>query len=474
MNTSSYEEVIASRAFREDLENLNLAIADGLKRAGETVAINGNVCYGHMQQDFHLGDLVPGMEPKRRALHLLAQESSCFVEVGVAGGHAALLALHSNPALKFIGIDLGQRLRASWPPVDIYVPIVFKWLEDRFPGRVKLYMSDAIEGLRQAAAEQPFGPIDLVHLDALKKTRIAEVEAIWPGLAGQCYLLQGDNKNGHVQASSEKMITEGRARRVTSSRFQDIQSANYDVLTIGVDIVTGNASLESLMGQRILLCVCHQDDETLFCGSTLSRLKGKADVTVASFFRPAPNRRDTNTREAAMQRVCDAVGARRIQFPFAVENDHRRLRRFIKMPSQPVDNPPEVLRPLGRHPLFGLLSGSAFALMQQVKPSTIITHNNVGEYGHIEHVLLHHAVLQAARRYQDASVLSFGVGLADADLVVPSWPEQKNRLFDEYLPQWKGRNLYDFALSDEGFVKQDLSDDDPRGDVAGPPVNRAV
>lgn len=130
------------------------------------------------------------------------------------------------------------------------------------------------------------------------------------------------------------------------------------------------------------------------------------------------------------------------------------------MPSEPANNPPELLRPLHRHPLFDLLSGSAYALMQQVKPSTIITHNHVGEYGHIEHVLLHHAVLQAARRYKDASVLSFGVGLPEADLVVPSWPEQKNRLFDEYMPQWKGRNLYDFALSDEGFVKQELSADD--------------
>jgi LmbE family N-acetylglucosaminyl deacetylase len=457
VNTSTYEEVIDSRAFREDLADLNHAIAEGLMRAGEPVAINGNVCYGHMQQDFHLGDLIPGMEPKRRAVHLLAQDSSCFVEVGVAGGHAALLALHSNPELKFIGIDLGQRLRASWPPVDIYVPIVFKWLEDRFPGRVKLYLSDAIDGLRQAAKEQPFGRIDMLHLDAMKKTRVEEVEAVWPGLAGQCYLLQGDNKNGHVQASSEKMIAQGRARRITSAQFRDIQSATYDVLALGPDVDAGKVSLENLMGQRILLCVCHQDDETLFCGSTLSRLKGNADVTVASFFRPAPNRRDTNTREAAMQRVCDAVGARRIQFPFAVESDHRRLRRFIKMPSQPAENPPELLRPLGRHPLFELLSGSAFALMRQYKPSTIITHNHVGEYGHIEHVLLHHAVMRAARRYKDASVLSFGVGLSEADLVVPSWPEQKNQLFDEYLPQWKGRNLYDFALSDEGFVQQDLS-----------------
>lgn len=159
-----------------------------------------------------------------------------------------------------------------------------------------------------------------------------------------------------------------------------------------------------------------------------------------------------------MQRVCDALGASRIQFPFAVERDHRRLRRFIQMPSAPGDHPPELLRPLNRHPLFELLSGSAFALMEQIKPSTVITHNHVGEYGHVEHVFLHHAVAQAAHRYEQARVLNFGVGLQEADLVVPSWTERKNSLYDEYMPQWNGRRMYDFALSDEAFVVQDLSE----------------
>ena len=119
MTKPSYEDAINSRAFLDDLSSLNQAIADGLKQAGEPVAINGNVCYAHMREDFHTSDLAPSMEPKRRALHRLAQESNCFAEVGVAGGLAALLALHSNPGLKYIGIDLGQRLRDSWPPVDI-------------------------------------------------------------------------------------------------------------------------------------------------------------------------------------------------------------------------------------------------------------------------------------------------------------------------------------------------------------------
>lgn len=460
MSNISYEDLLNSPAFREDLSQLNHVIAQSLIDAGEPVAINGTVCYGHMQKDFHLGDMAPGMEPKRRVLQQLAQEVDCFAEVGVAGGHAALVALHSNPSLKFIGIDLGQRLRQSWPPVDVYVPVVFEWLRSKFPDRVRVYTAQAVQGLKLAVSENPFGPIGLLHLDAQKNNRIAELEAAWPGLADCCYLMQGDNKNGKVKESSAHLIADGRARPVRSAKYKDLIVDNFDVLETGPGVSTGRLNLDSLHNDRILVCVCHQDDETLFCGSTLSQLKGRADVTVASFFRPAPNRRDTDTREAAMQRVCEALGAKYVQFPFAVERDHRRLRRFIRMPSNLAESSPELTRPIHRHALFGLLAGSAFALMEQIKPSTIITHNSVGEYGHIEHVLLHHAVLDAARRHGAGHVLAFGVNMPNADLVVPTRPEEKNRLFDEYMPQWNGRKPYDFALADETYVKVDLTADE--------------
>lgn len=452
----SYEDVITSPAFLEDLASLNHAIAEGLTKAGEPVAINGNVCYAHMQENFHESELSPAMEPKRRVLHRLALESSCFAEVGVAGGHAALLALHSNPDMKYIGIDLGQRLRESWPPVDIYVPIAFRWFESRFPGRVRLYLSPAVDGLKRAAQDRPFGPIDLLHLDAQKKNRIAELEAAWPGLADRCFLIQGDNRNGHVQVSSARLIEQGRARPVNLTGPETQHSANFGLLETGPDVASQTLSLDGLAHQRILLCVCHQDDETLFGGSLLAHLKGRAEVVVACFFRPAANRRDTNTREAAMQHVCDLVGATRVQLPFAVEGDHPRLSRFIRMPADEKQLEPEIIRPLRRHPLFGLLTGSAYALMKKHTPSTIITHNRVGEYGHIEHVLLHHAVSQAAARFSDAQLLTFGVNIPSVDLTVPCLRDQKNKMYDCYMPQWNGRRLYDFSLQDETFVRVDL------------------
>ncbi|WP_424833244.1 PIG-L family deacetylase [Ruegeria sp.] len=463
MTFPTYEQVLESQDFQEDLGNLNAAIAASLRAVGEPVAINGNALYTHMQEDFPDHEFSSNMEAKRLAIHYLAQQSKCFLEVGVAGGHAALLALHSNPSLTFIGVDLGQRLRPSWPAVDVFVPAAFEWFRHRFPDRVKLYRSDAIRGIRQAVAEQPFGPVDFVHLDAQKNTRFEELAALWPGLADRAYLMQGDNKNGHVRESSARMKRARRATALDDPVLRDFAHPTYEVLEIGPSIISGPVDLGSLEGQRILVCTAHQDDETLFAGSLLSHLKGKSQITVACFFRPAPNRRDTETREAALSRVCADLGAEYLQYPFAVEADHPRLRRFIQMPEKGGGELPVIQRPLRRHPLFSALAETVHATIQKLQPTVILTHNERGEYGHIEHVFLHHAVQNAVGRGWQGRLLNFGVGMPEADLLVPVDEGTKGRLFDEYLPQWDGRARYDFALSDEAFVDAsgwtDLVDD---------------
>jgi len=450
---TSYSDVVSSQAFLQDLSDLNTAIADSLKAAGEPVAINGNVCYLHMQEDFHLGPMSPRMDPKRRALHTAVQGITCFAEVGVAGGHAGLLALHSNPNLNYIGIDIGERLDPNWPPIDIYVPVVFDWLRKRFPDRVRLYKADAVGGLKQAVADAPFGPIGLLHLDAAKKTRIEEFNAAWPGLAPHSYLLQGDNKNGNVQASSAQLVAEHRARPLAATRFEAMKSANYDLLETGSDVAEGRVTLESLQNDRVLICVCHQDDETLFTGSLLHHLKGKADVKVVCYMRPGPRRADRFTREAVMQRICDSVGADYYQFPFAFEPGEPRLRRFITQPNH-TGEPLAIRRPPQEHPAYNMFARATLSLLHAYQPSTIITHNHVGDYGHNEHAFLHYTVKDAAKRYGAARMLAFGHGLPDDDitLTIPALPDAKRPMFEAYLPHWDEIARYPFALDDERFV----------------------
>ncbi|WP_342071131.1 hypothetical protein [Yoonia algicola] len=95
--------------------------------------------------------------------------------------------------------------------------------------------------------------------------------------------------------------------------------------------------------------------------------------------------------------------------------------------------------------------------MQQFKPDIVITHNANGEYGHREHVLLHHAVMHAAKEAELPAVLTFGNGQDRPGLEIAVNAEKKRELFAFYLPQWKGVERYDFALAPEIFVREDAT-----------------
>jgi predicted O-methyltransferase YrrM len=192
---NSAEDILASAAFRSDLDGLNRTILASLTAAGEPAVINGNVLYANNVEKFETAGFSDIMAAKRRALVAMAQRSRAFVEVGVAGGHAVLLTLHANPDLRVVGIDLAQRLRPFWPAVEVFVPAAAAWLEARFPDRFRLIKADAVDGLREVAQTRPIGAVDMLHLDGGKDGRMAELEAIWPALAPRAWLMQGDYAN---------------------------------------------------------------------------------------------------------------------------------------------------------------------------------------------------------------------------------------------------------------------------------------
>jgi len=453
----SYEDIVASPAFLQDLKALNTAIVQALEAAGEDAVINGNVLYRNKLENFHEAEFSPEMEPKRRALVAVAQRSRSFVEVGVAGGHAVLLALHANPALKAVGIDMAERLKPFWPPVDVFVPAAAHWLETRFPDRFRMIRKEAVAGLQDVAQTCPFGPVDMVHLDGGKKGRIQELEAIWPALAGQGYLMQGDYPNGHVQGDTAMMIARGLARDVTDPDLLAVYSKLFRTLEIGEDVLADSVELEDLKGKRVLVCTAHQDDEVLFAGGLLEQSAQNSQVTVACFFRPAEGRKDTETRGNSMRQVCDWLGVAHFQYPFAVEAHHRPLRRFIALNNDHQDSAAQQLRPIHRHGLYPLLQGAAFAAIQQFKPDIVITHNQAGEYGHREHVLLSCAVQDAARAADVSQLLVFGNGLADKPALTVRYDmRRKKQAFKFYMPHWNGPKIYDFALDPETFMRKAL------------------
>lgn len=450
------EVILASDAFRRDLASLNAAIVAALTKAGEAPVINGNVLYANTVEAFEQAEFSEIMAAKRRALVAMAERARVFVEVGVAGGHAVLLALHANPDLHVVGIDMARRLRPFWPPVEVFVPAAAAWLEARFGPRFRLIRAEAVEGLRDLAQTRSHGPVDMLHLDGGKVTRLQELEAIWPALAERAWLMQGDYAHGRVRDATEEMIARGLARDVQDPAFPVARDKRFRVLETGQALPRESLALGDFDGRRVLLCTAHQDDEVLFAGGLLTEIASRAEVTVACFFRPAPGRADTDTRIAAMGRVCAGLGVAQVQYPFAVEGGARGLRRFISLPSDPEALRARPRRPLARHPLFPVLSSTAEAAMRLYAPDIVITHNGVGEYGHREHVLLHHAVREAAARAGVRAFVTFGEGMEGEGLTLRPDPEAKRALLAHYLPQWDGESRYGFALGPERFLRAPL------------------
>ena len=119
MTKLSYEDVLNSPAFLDDLSSLNQAITDGLKQAGEPVAINGNVCYAHMQENIHKSDLAPSMGAEDFS-YMLEARPGAYIWLG-SGPAAADGMLHCarfdfNDEVLALGASYWARLVESELP----------------------------------------------------------------------------------------------------------------------------------------------------------------------------------------------------------------------------------------------------------------------------------------------------------------------------------------------------------------------
>jgi len=117
----------------------------------------GNLCYQHEQTDFASSPANPIYRTKRDRFRRAVSGRRRMLEVGVNGGHSALLALSSNPRLEFHGVDLGEHS---------YVEPAVEWLRQEFPKRVFFYKGNSLKVLPHLAAREL--DFDLLHMDGAK------------------------------------------------------------------------------------------------------------------------------------------------------------------------------------------------------------------------------------------------------------------------------------------------------------------
>ena len=133
------------------LSRLNAAVAS----KGEPLA--GNLFYEHNQEDFATRPASPVYRAKRDRFRRAMLGRSQMLEIGVNGGHSALLALVANPDLHFHGVDICDHS---------YVEPVVGWLESEFPGRVFFHPGDSLRVLPELSRRRL--SFDVFHIDGAK------------------------------------------------------------------------------------------------------------------------------------------------------------------------------------------------------------------------------------------------------------------------------------------------------------------
>ncbi len=206
---SAYAELIGSETFQSDLNALNAALCDVLRREGVDPILNGNLLYDHLQPEFWKGPLEPRAEPKRARMAKAARSGETLFEIGVNGGHSLLLAKSANSALRCIGLDVCRQVDPEWARVDLYVPVAMEWLQTRFPGDFRFIVGDSRLECPRFAVENPEERIDILHVDGAKETYFRDIVNLMPLLTRESMIIVDDSNMFIVKNCIRQLIRAG-------------------------------------------------------------------------------------------------------------------------------------------------------------------------------------------------------------------------------------------------------------------------
>jgi hypothetical protein len=151
---AAYTDLADSPEFVESVFELNRRLME----SGEN--IEGNVCYLDQTAPTVLDQALPTTDlnhvRKRINLGIVARESTMMLEIGLNGGHSALLCLMANPNLTFVAVDICRHK---------YVEKAAEYLQAKFPRRFHCLRGDSRDVLPRMALERPKHRFDAIHVD---------------------------------------------------------------------------------------------------------------------------------------------------------------------------------------------------------------------------------------------------------------------------------------------------------------------
>lgn len=230
----SYDTLIRSAEFRDKLNQLNDALVTALSEQHHQEVLIGNLFYDHLQPHFSQAPLLEACDLKRRRLFEAAKKSSVMFEIGINGGHSALLCLMANPNLRIIANDIAQ----FYPPEplchpEIYVPVACETLKHLFPGRVTTIIGDCLTAVPEYVKNHPMRDIELVHIDGEKTTYIQDFYNLRPILKPGAIIVFDDSQQERVREVVDSLISEGSCSRMSEFPcIRDKSTFTHDIVQL--------------------------------------------------------------------------------------------------------------------------------------------------------------------------------------------------------------------------------------------------
>ncbi len=204
---------LRKKAARQDIPALVRELNEVIAATGEP--LEGNLFYEHHDPQFVTGPLTERFDAKRRNLVAACEGRGRILEIGLNGGHSALMLLSCHPKLVMHSVDIGRHR---------YTPLAAQFLQQRFPGQFFYHEGDSVHVLPQLRMQMR-GCFDVIHIDGLHTLAHCRTDFInaLPLARPGAWMIIDDTDMPHLQAFYEYCLCSGWLVKGMPKRWQEIR-----------------------------------------------------------------------------------------------------------------------------------------------------------------------------------------------------------------------------------------------------------
>jgi len=205
--------------------------------------------------------------------------------------------------------------------------------------------------------------------------------------------------------------------------------------------------ISNLHDKNILIVVAHQDDEALFAGGLMTKLKDKANLHVVCMSKPKIGRKDTFTREEAFKNVCKELNAKHYLTEFTdfgqYLDEYDDKKSVAEKEEGIKQQMPKMVKFLKK-------------IILDEDINVMISHSEHGEYlPHFYHQVVNQSCNKVLEYFTKLCFLTFAVGHKNENknkkFTIRYSVKKKKKLLSFYEPHWSTNGLK-FAYKPEKFI----------------------